>query len=356
VVRHYTGATTSERGELTVTSAELFPDRPQIMCMTMTPFLPSGELDEGAFRAHLRRLVDAGVGVYLGSPGSGEGHALTIDETRRVYEIGVEVCAGHVPVCANPREARDAPTMLELCRVAASAGVQAVQIYQIDGGHGFTPTRRELGAYFRDVIAGLDHHPVVLGCNPVAGYLADADLLAELCADFPNIVAVNIFETAPGFVTECRDALPERVRLFGGQTTAVQSWVLGATGMLSAAANVVPRTTAALGRAFARGDVAATSLAAVRLQRFYSAFVHTMAGAAWEKLALKILGLPGGNGVIRRPYLFPDERAEEAMRVKLVKLDVLAWEQEYAEAAGQRPFPSSGRVPGGSGVPTEACA
>ncbi|NKQ56123.1 dihydrodipicolinate synthase family protein [Amycolatopsis sp. K13G38] len=312
-----------------MTAADLFPDEPQIMCMSITPFTPDGNVDENALRAHLRRLIDAHVGVYLASPGSGEGHALTVTETRRVYEIGVEECRGKVPVCANPRESRDVDSMLEIAGIAVAAGVDAVQIYQIDGGHGFTPTTPELYAYFRDVIRETDH-PVIIGCNPVAGYLASVDLLERLCREFPRIVAVNVFETPLGYVAECRDRLPDHVRLFCGQTTAVQAWLLGATGMLSAAANVVPHTTAALGRCFAAGDLKAASLAATRLQRFYSAFVHTMAGAAWEKLALKILGLPGGNGVIRRPYLFPDEQAEARMRTQLAELGVPAWETEYA--------------------------
>jgi len=51
-----------------------------------------------------------------------------------------------------------------------------------------------------------------------------------------------------------------------------------------------------------------------------------MAGAAWEKLALKILGLPGGNGVIRRPYLFPDAAAERTMSDHIERLGVREWE------------------------------
>lgn len=312
-----------------MSTADLFPREPQIMCMSITPFTPDGAVDEAALRSHLRRLIGADAGVYLASPGSGEGYALTVEETRRIYEIGVEECRGHVPVCANPRESRDVEGMLEIAAQAVAAGVDAVQIYQIDGGHGFVPTTPELGAYFRDVISQLDH-PVILGCNPVAGYLASVDLLEQLCREFPQIVGINVFETPLGYVSECRSRLPARIRLFSGQTTAVQSWLLGTTGMLSAAANVVPHTTAALGRYFAAGDLKATALAARRLQWFYSAFVHTMAGASWEKLALKIMQLPGGNGVIRRPYLFPDAEAEAAMRAKLDMLDVAGWENEYA--------------------------
>jgi len=303
----------------------VFTSEPQVMAMSITPFNTEGGIDETTLRVHLDRLAVQGLGVYLASPGSGEGHALSVEETRRVYDIGVEVCKGRVPVCANPRESRGVADMLEVAREAVAAGVDAVQIYQIDGGHGFKPTPAELGAYFRDVISQLDH-PVILGCNSVVGYLAPAGLLADLCEEFPQIIGVNIFEVPLGHVVACRDALPDRVRLFVNQPAAVQCFSLGASGVLTAVANVIPRTTARFARAYAMGDRASLAVEAQRLQRFYDAFVHTMAGAAWEKLALKILGLPGGNAVIRRPYLFPDAAAEAKMAADLERLDVRSWE------------------------------
>jgi 4-hydroxy-tetrahydrodipicolinate synthase len=304
---------------------DLFSADPQVMAMSITPFTTDGEVDEQVLQIHLDRLAGADLGVYLASPGSGEGHALSVKETRRVYEVGVEACGGRVPVCANPRESRGVADMLEVAREAVAAGVDAVQIYQIDGGHGFKPTSAELGAYFRDVICALDH-PTVLGCNSVVGYLASVELLAELCDEFPQIVGVNLYEVPLGHVVACRDALPERVRLFVAQPAAVQSLHLGASGVLTAMANILPRTTAQFARAYAAGDRAALEISVQRLQRFFSAFVHSMAGAAWQKLALKILGLPGGNGVIRRPYLFPDAAAETAMSAELDRLGVREWE------------------------------
>ena len=38
-----------------------------MFCMAATPFTEDGSLDEAGLRAHLRRLVAAGNGIYLGS-------------------------------------------------------------------------------------------------------------------------------------------------------------------------------------------------------------------------------------------------------------------------------------------------
>jgi 4-hydroxy-tetrahydrodipicolinate synthase len=68
------------------------PARPIMFSMVVTPMDEDGRLDEPGIRAHLQRMIDAGVGVYLGSGGSGEGHALTIEELGRLYRIGVDEC------------------------------------------------------------------------------------------------------------------------------------------------------------------------------------------------------------------------------------------------------------------------
>ena len=44
--------------------------------MTITPFGPDEQLDEAALRSHLQTLAAAGIGVFLGSYGTGEGRIL----------------------------------------------------------------------------------------------------------------------------------------------------------------------------------------------------------------------------------------------------------------------------------------
>ena len=132
-------------------------ERSMVLCMSATPFTDDGALDEPALRTHLRRLADAGVGVYLGSGGAGEGHALTPAELGRLYRVGVEECRGRTPTFANPPEARTAGEMLAKARLAVDAGVDCVQIYALDGGHGMRPTEAEQNVYYRTLLDELDH-------------------------------------------------------------------------------------------------------------------------------------------------------------------------------------------------------
>ena len=111
----------------------------KMFCMSVTPFNTKGELDEEALRKLMRRLIDANLGVLLGSGGEGEGHALESDEARRLYEIGVEECKGKVPVYANLPEEMTARATIQRAQVAVDAGMEVVHFYTLEGRHGMKP-------------------------------------------------------------------------------------------------------------------------------------------------------------------------------------------------------------------------
>jgi len=67
-----------------------------------TPFRPDDTIDEAALRAETRYLIEAARVHGLAASGStGEGHALSTDEVRRVVAIVTEEARGRVPVIAG---------------------------------------------------------------------------------------------------------------------------------------------------------------------------------------------------------------------------------------------------------------
>jgi 4-hydroxy-tetrahydrodipicolinate synthase len=101
----------------------------ELLCRNATVFAEDGSIDEAAYRQLLHRLVDAKIGVYLASAGSGESGAMTHDELRRVYRIGVEVCKGKVAVNGNPPEQPTVRETLHHINLAIAEGVEIVNIY-----------------------------------------------------------------------------------------------------------------------------------------------------------------------------------------------------------------------------------
>ena len=58
---------------------------PSTFVISITPFTADGALDEPGLRAHLGRLGDAGIGVYLTGSGSGEGYTLDDADPGEAY-------------------------------------------------------------------------------------------------------------------------------------------------------------------------------------------------------------------------------------------------------------------------------
>jgi dihydrodipicolinate synthase/N-acetylneuraminate lyase len=216
-------------------------------------------------------------------------------------------------VYANPRESRSAAAMYEVAGEAVAAGVDVVQIYQLDAGHGMIPTLREQEAYFRELLAEIDH-PVAISIHLYAGYAAPVALLAALCRDFPQVCAVNVMGPPNSYFMELRDALPESVLMYTGVVNLLQVLALGASGALLAENNVIPNTCRRIAEGWAAGDLDAASAAARTVQRFSNvANRWAPSTARWVKMAMKVLDLPAGNGVLRRPYLLPPEEEQTEM-------------------------------------------
>jgi 4-hydroxy-tetrahydrodipicolinate synthase len=271
--------------------------------ISITPFDDAGRLDEVALRAHLRRLADAGIGVYLGGSGSGEGYTLTRAELRRVLDIGVDELRGRVPVRAMGVEPRTAAEMIDVAAIARDAGVDALQVYSLDQGHGNHPRPDELERYLHDVLDAVEL-PVVLSSHQSVGYFLDPSLIGRLLDGHDSIIGVNCTSPDLPYLVEVIDVVARtgaRADVHvGGPMHALSCLALGGQGYLSSEGNLVPRLCVSLIDAHVRGDHDATLDAYARIMRIFTA-TRRLGGIAATKAALGLLGLPGGT--LRTPRL-----------------------------------------------------
>lgn len=272
------------------------PSVPTMFCMTITPMKQDGTIDEAGYRAHLRRMVDAGVGVYLGSGGSGQGHALDPEELGFVYKVGVSECKGKIPVYCNPPEARTAKEMLWKCKLAVEAGIEVVQLYQLDPGHGHHPTQSEQEQYFRDVLDQLSH-PVALSIHRgAAGYAAPANLVARLCSDYPQIVAINLLRVELDYFVRLQDSIPKRIKLYGGFASLLSTLALGGWGCLAREPNLYPKLCRSIVAHFLAGRQQEMGDAYKQVIRLWDAMAPAwVESTEVTKAVMRTLGLPGGH-------------------------------------------------------------
>jgi 4-hydroxy-tetrahydrodipicolinate synthase len=289
---------------------------PSAYVISITPFTESGELDDEAARAHLRRLAEAGVGVYVGGGGSGEGHTLTRDEVARLLALAVEELAGVVPVRAMGVEPRTAGQMIDLVELAKDAGVEGAQIYSLDMGHLAKPTVPEMERYFSAALDACEI-PAILSTHFSVGYMVPVELLNRLCDRFDQIVGINCSTPDTGYLTELLADLDPRVEVhIGGPMHALTNWAMGGTGFLSSEGNLVPGLVQSLVDHYAAGEYAAAQSDYTTISR-----VFALLSGADTKAILRSLGLPGGYPRLPR-MTRSDESDVRAIGQRLLELRI----------------------------------
>jgi 4-hydroxy-tetrahydrodipicolinate synthase len=293
------------------------PDlRPSTFCCSVTPFAEDGSLDLAALRAHLRRLADAGVGVYVAGSSPGEGYSLSQDEVRRCLETAVEAVGGRVPVRAMGVEPRSAAQMVDFVRLAAAAGVDAVQIYSLDMGHGGRPDPATLERYFRSAIEAA-RVPCVVSSHHFGGYVLEPELVRRLLDDYDHLVGVNVTSPELPYLVRVLDAVGGRAAVHvGGPMHALSALALGAQGYLSSESNYAPRLARALVDRHVAGDHAGAFAAYATLMRLLAGMGDVPGmSVRYVKAMLAALGHPGTG--LRDPHLplGDEERARAAKRL-----------------------------------------
>jgi 4-hydroxy-tetrahydrodipicolinate synthase len=300
------------------------PRRATTFVISLTPFDQEERLDEAALRAHLRRLGESGIGVYVGGGGTGEGFTLDLDEVRRVCHIAKEELHGKVPVRAMGHEPRTAKQLIEYAKVVEEVGLEAFQVYSLDPGHGRLPGEQDIEGYLTDVLSAISM-PCVVSVHRGVHYIPSARLIKRMIDRFDHIIGVNCttdgWPNGLGYLGELIDLVGDKVEIHvGGPVFALNALALGATGWLSAEGNIVPRLTVSTTDHHNAGRLAERDAAFAKI--FHLERALSRYGWGFMKAALSHLGLPGGH--LRRPRTpLPDEQLLEVARL-LEELDILS--------------------------------
>jgi 4-hydroxy-tetrahydrodipicolinate synthase len=290
-----------------------------VMPANLLPFTAELEIDEPAYRRHLRWLADApGVTGLVVNGHAAEVSSLTRAERQRALAIALDEVGGQCPVVAGvysdgTREA------LELARDARAGGAAGVLV--------FPPTLFMWGAqlkpdmvlrHFGEIAAGADLPIVVFEYPPASGIGYAPETLARL-AEIPQVAAVKDWSNdIVAFERNLRAlrATGRPVAMLSSFTMSLMaSFLLGADGAISGMGSVAADLQAELFAACRKGDLEAARQVNDRLDPlvrvFYAPPFVDMHNRMKEALA--ILGrIPAAHV---RPPLTPVSAAErEAIR------------------------------------------
>ena len=285
----------------------------------VTPFHADGALDIAAFEGNLEALAAHDLAGFLVLGSNGEAASLDEEEKLALVAAARRRVPGRFLLVGTGMESTRAT--VSLTHKAADLGADAALV--------LTPhyyksqmTVDALRLHF-EAVADASTIPVYLYSVPAFTGLAWPPALAGLLAAHPRVAGIKESSGDVGLLARIVASAPASFEVACGNAPVFYpALCVGAVGGVLAVANCAPRPTAALFRAFERGDHAL----ARRLQAALgplAAAVTASHGVAGLKRAMDHVGLRGGS--VRAPLLPapPDvldeiapllERAEQACR------------------------------------------
>jgi 4-hydroxy-tetrahydrodipicolinate synthase len=280
----------------------------------VTPFR-DGELDGQALCDAVDWQIAQGTPVISPVGTTGESPTLSHDEHERVISLVVERAAGRAKVLAGAGSNSTAEAV-RLTRFAAKAGADGALLVS---PYYNRPTQEGLYAHFARIAESVDLPLVLYNVPGRTGRNLEPETVERLARIGP-IVAIK---EASGSLDQVSDILVRTnlTVLSGDDSLTLPMLAVGADGVVSVVANLVPRDVQALLDAFGRGDGAEARKLHAKLFPLCRDLLGLAPNPIPVKTALALLGR--GNGELRLPLCPPDERAQAALRRSLVRYGLL---------------------------------
>ncbi len=215
----------------------------------VTPF-KEGKVDEEGFRELIRwHLKEKTHGlVVVGT--TGESATLSKEEKARVFEIALEEAKGKVPVVLGTGTNNTAAS-IELTQMAKEMGADAVLMVT---PYYNKPTQEGLFRHY-EAVAKAVKIPIILYNVPGRTSVSLAPETVARLSKIKNIVAIKEATGCMKQATEIFRLCGNKFRVFSGDDfTAYSLMALGGHGVISVAANIVPREMAQLMNACLKGQ------------------------------------------------------------------------------------------------------
>jgi 4-hydroxy-tetrahydrodipicolinate synthase len=280
----------------------------------VTPFRDEA-VDYRALEASVDWQVAAGTPVLSPCGTTGESPTLSHDEHERVIATVIERAAGRARVL--PGTGSNATSeAVRLTRFAAGAGADGALLV---APYYNRPTQEGLYAHFARVAESVDLPLVLYNIPARTGRNVEPETVERL-SRIGRIVAVK---EASGSLDQVSDliARTDLTILSGDDSLTLPMLAVGAEGVVSVVANLVPRDVIALVDAFDRGDVAEARRLHARLFPLCRDLLGIATNPIPVKLAMALLGR--GNGELRLPLCPPGDEGRNALRLSLVRYGLL---------------------------------
>ncbi len=282
----------------------------------ITPFRDD-VVDEDAIKALIDRQFDAGIKGVVPVGTTGESPTLSHDEHRRVIELSIEFTRGRGLVIAGTgsNSTREAIALTQAAEAAgADAALLVCPYYN-------KPSQEGLYQHYR-AVAESTAIPLILYSIPGRSCIEiSVETTARLAADCPNIQTMKEAGGSVERVNELREACPNGFEILSGDDSLTLPFMsVGAVGVISVAANLIPAEMVGLVEAALDGRWNEARDLHRRYYRLFHAFLKLDTNPVPIKAAMDIAG--HAEGRLRRPLipLPPDKR--DALKTVMDQLGI----------------------------------
>lgn len=239
----------------------------------ITPFTSTGAIDIGAFKRLVEYQIEAGIDGLVPCGTTGESSTLSHDEHDRVVALTVEYADGRVPVIAGTGSNATIEA-IQLSQHAEQAGVDAVLLVN---PYYVKPTQKGLYLHFKAIAESVSIPCIAYNIQSRTGVNLENETLLKLMNEHPNIVGVK---EASGSLEQMKNLLSLRreqfVVLCGDDNMTVDLIEAGGNGVVSVAANIIPRQMKKMVQSALNGDIGIAREMEKKLMPFFQAcFVET---------------------------------------------------------------------------------
>ena len=254
-----------------------------------TPF-KDGSLDDEGLRDNIRFQLGSGTGGLVPCGTTGESPTLTLEEWERVVSTAVEEAGGRIPVIAGTGTNSTAKTIDRTVRAAelgATAALVVTPYYN-------RPTQEGLYRHYRSV-ASESGLPIVLYNVPGRTGVNLAPGTVVRLSELRGVVAVKEASGNLSQASEIVRLCPNGFDLLSGDDALTLPLLsVGARGVISVAANIVPSEMARMVSSFLAGDLGGARSIHERLAPLFKAlFLET--NPIPVKAAMSALGMAAGK-------------------------------------------------------------
>ncbi|MCS4541529.1 MAG: 4-hydroxy-tetrahydrodipicolinate synthase [Euryarchaeota archaeon] len=254
----------------------------------ITPFTKNFEIDEEGFRSNIDFVIRGGVSAIVPVGTTGEAATLSHEEHKKVIDIAI-AAAGKVPVFAGTGSNNTAEA-IELTKYAEDAGSDAALMIT---PYYNKPNDSGIVKHFKAVAEAVNIPIILYNIPGRTGQNVRPEIIAKL-AEIDNIIAIKEASGDLRQVMKIIELCGDKLQVISGDDELTYPiMALGGTGVISVAANIIPKQMCKLVDAMTKGNLKqAKQLHYKYLKLFKTLFLET--NPVPVKEAMNMMGLAAG--------------------------------------------------------------